>query len=150
MTQLSPNANTPPTLGEINNIILQSGDWAESDTAKLEATLDAHARVFSTFIVETIPPGFPPVDVRKAWIGTELPVRARPYTDGITILAFEAVGALEEAGADEAVDWWKDYYSSMLIPEDPNQVTSSEAMMNISALEFAAHCGRLDRRLPRH
>lgn len=93
MTQLSPNANTPPTLGEINNIILQSGDWAESDTAKLEATLDAHARVFSTFIVETIPPGFPPVDVRKAWIGTELPVRARPYTDGITILAFEAVGA---------------------------------------------------------
>lgn len=86
--------------------------------------------VLATFTLDQTPESGAPVAIREQWIGITLPVRERALAqlafgaveyfdyldfntkrnpDPVSISGFEAVDALDEAGKDEAVDFWAPY-----------------------------------------
>jgi len=88
------------------------------DPKRLRAFLDAHYPVFAQFVVEEVPSGHAPEEVRQDWVGLSLPVRAQTrQNDGVPVLAFEAVDQLEYAGKHDAATWWKRDYIVDLPPE---------------------------------
>ncbi|HVV25691.1 MAG TPA: hypothetical protein VHC21_01495 [Candidatus Saccharimonadales bacterium] len=136
--------NAPPQQ-YILDTILRSGEGFKSNKDRLQAILDIHAPVFAKLVVQTPPPGFPPAQIRQQWVGLELPLRAKPYPDGIPLLAFEAIDCLKKAGRTEAVKWWEDYYilqGQEQCPEiDPEGYP--EFLVGVSGLEFDPDCGEV-------
>lgn len=65
-----------------------------------------------------VPPGFAPLDIRKEWVGVEIPLPAsvddppgnlRTGTaniGGYTVRKPDAIEALRKAGKEEAAKWW--------------------------------------------
>lgn len=71
------------------------------------------------------PPGFAPEEIRKQWVGIEIPIMGieNPKTagnirtgtenlGGYEVSPKEAVDALKKAGKDEAVEFWTPYTSA--------------------------------------
>jgi hypothetical protein len=69
-----------------------------------------------------VPPGFAPEDIRKEWVGVEIPLADNPIIgdkvvakignqnkDGYQVRGVDAVQALLDAGKNEAADFWKFY-----------------------------------------
>ncbi len=136
---------TAPSDREVHNLIMMSGECFSSDIGRLKVILNLHAPVFAKFVIHTPPPGFPPKEIREQWVGTELPVRAKPDADGIPVLAFEAIEALEISNKYDAVAWWKQYYilrGQECLP-DVDSGDYPEMLMNIDGLEFEPSCGIL-------
>lgn len=75
----------------------------------------------SSVRITAIPPGFAPEDIRKQWVGVELPLASEEEiaqdppsefsissdnTDGYLVLRDKAIEALYKAGKKKAVDFW--------------------------------------------
>ena len=76
-------------------------------------------------IIKT-PPGFAPEDIRKQWIGIEIPIIGEEDSTqplgvrsgienigGYQVSPLEAIKALKEAGKTEAVAFWQRFSSAM-------------------------------------
>lgn len=76
--------------------------------------------------ITQIPPGFAPENIRKQWVGIEIPLAEQPIPEGkegarigneniggYQVAGIEAVRALRKAGKDEAADFWEDYSGGM-------------------------------------
>ena len=89
-----------------------------------------YGRVLATFTLNQVPASAAPMSIREQWVGITLPVREhalaqlafgqikyfdflsfneRSNPDPVSISGYEAVDALDEAGRDEAVDFWIPY-----------------------------------------
>ncbi|MFO0781816.1 MAG: hypothetical protein U0524_02895 [Candidatus Saccharimonadales bacterium] len=109
------------------------------DPKRLSAFLDAHYPVFAQFVVEEVPSGHAPEEVRQDWVGLSLPVRAQTrQNDGVPVLAFEAVDKLERAGRQNSATWWRRDYIVDLPPrfnQLPGVLSSQEEAERDSFLE---------------
>ena len=86
--------------------------------------------VLATFTLDQVPESAAPISIREQWVGITLPVRERALAklafgqieyfdilsfneksnpDPVSISGYEAVDALDEAGRDDAVDFWAPY-----------------------------------------
>lgn len=96
-----------------------------------------HGPIMAQFTLDKIPQGAAPTYYREQWIGTALPVRknslaqlalgvnveyfdflsfeSRENTDPVTIVGFEAIEALNNAGKTEAAEFWLPYQMGAFI-----------------------------------
>jgi len=72
-------------------------------------TLDEEEPIEGLFTVKDVPGGFPPEDIRKEWVGVEIPMRnmQRYREDGIVeISPADAILSLLKNGRLNAADWF--------------------------------------------
>jgi hypothetical protein len=137
---------TAPTPKQVLDIIEKSGEAFTLNTGRLSRMLDTHAPIFAKFVIEEVPPGFPPRHVREQWVGVALPVRMRPYPDTIPVLGFEAIDSLKQAGRMTATVWLSNFYLLEGQEHYPNAISYENPFFaaNIDGLEFKSYCGRLE------
>lgn len=73
------------------------------------------------FHVTRLPDGDAPREIRDAWIGLDLPIRAK-IEHYVPVLGADALLALKKEGKTEAYEWWTNFYE-----------TNDEVHMNLSA-----------------
>lgn len=71
--------------------------------------LDDEAAIDGTLTITEVPEGFPPENIREAWVGVQLPVRGLGQLTGdgkVRIPPADAILSLLNAGRLDAADWF--------------------------------------------
>ena len=121
---------------------------AVEDISTYKKGLDMVAPIRAEVRVKEAPRGFPPDEIRVAWVGATLPIRARLDGDdeGYTIIAREAIETLREE-KPIALEWWENYYEILASERDYGTgVIASGSLYrgwlaNMDTLVFNWECG---------
>lgn len=129
--------------------LLATDDILRAQPAELARKLTARHPIFAKFAILSTPPGFAPEEIRREWVGLELPVRSESEK-GVPIVATEALEHLRNGGRTAASQWWYKYYEGeghevfwLRALLNPLTMVRKDCLANIGHLVFEKSCGEL-------